>query len=101
MTKEAVFAFRDVTGFGVFFDPIGDVFFNPREDTRAGVAAGDLFIDAGGREVLQNQAAVFGFFHNSGAKICIAGDDNEVILFSKPLEGLALVLDEVASAGLT
>jgi hypothetical protein len=54
-----------------------------------------------GREVLQNEAAVFGFFHNSRANFFIAGDDDEVILVSNPLEGLTSVPGEVASAGPT
>jgi hypothetical protein len=101
ITKEAVLAFQDVAGFGVFFDPIRNGGFNLREDTRAGVTGGGLFIQAGGREVLQNEAAVFGFFHNSRAKGFVAGDDDEVILVLNPLEGLTLVPDEVASAGPT
>jgi hypothetical protein len=60
-----------------------------------------LFVDAGGQEVLQNEAAVFVFPQNSRAKVFIAGYDDKVILVSKPLEGFTLVLDEVASPGST
>jgi hypothetical protein len=57
---------------------------------------GNFFVDAGGREVLQNEAAIF--FHNSRAKVFIAGYDDEVILVSKPpLKGFTLVPDEIAS----
>jgi hypothetical protein len=82
MTKEAVLAFRDVAGLGVFFDPVGDVFLNPREYTISGVTGGDLVVDAGGGEVLQNKTSVFWFFHNSRAEVFIAGDDDKVILVS-------------------
>jgi hypothetical protein len=66
----------------VYFLIQSETFFLIRGKTLSGVTGGNLVVDAGGREVLQNKTAVFGFFHNSRAKVFIAGDDNEVILVS-------------------